>query len=64
MEAAGLAETHGSPQHRRPGQVHLARLQDNGLIERLVFPAVTLPQEDSEQHGVVWKMHIKFLSRR
>ena len=58
VQAAGLAEAHRPAQDRGAGQVQLARLQDDGFVERLVFPAVAFADEDSQQNRFVWNLHI------
>ena len=60
VEAAGFSETHGATQYRGTGEVQFARLQHDGLVERLVFPPVAFTDEDSQEHGFVRKLHSRF----
>src|ERR1035438_5794526 len=46
-----------APQHRRPGQVRLARPQNDRLVQRLVAQPVALADEDAQQNGLVWNLH-------
>ena len=62
MQPGGFAEAHRPAQPSRAGQVRLARFQDNGLIQRFVFPAITLADENPEQDGFVRDLLIKDLS--
>ena len=47
----------GAAQHRRAGELHLARLQHDRLVERKMTVPVVLAEEDAEKDGVVGKLH-------
>src|SRR5262249_19046152 len=57
VQAAGMSISHGSPQHGRAGKVHLARLQHDRLVERMMLEAVVLAEKDAQQHRVLWYLH-------
>ena len=42
--------------------MRLARLEDDGFVERLVLPAVAFTDEDAQQGGFVGNLHINRLS--
>jgi hypothetical protein len=44
--------------------MHFARFEHDGFVERLVMPPVALADENSQQNGVVWNLHVSFLSQR
>ena len=46
MQPARMAVAHRPAQHGGAGQVHLARLQDDRLVERLMAVPVVLPDKD------------------
>src|SRR5262245_31840848 len=48
VEPAGLTETHRAPEHGCAGEVHLARLEDDGLVERPMSSALALADEDAQ----------------
>src|SRR6185369_3196474 len=62
VEAAGFAKAHRTAQHRCAGQVHLARLEHDGFVERLVLPTVAFADKDAQQNCVVRNLHVSFLS--
>ena len=47
-----MAEAHRSAQHGGAGEVHLARLEHDRLVERQVLELVVLAEEDAQQDGV------------
>src|SRR5215210_54862 len=49
VQMALCSEAHGAAQHRRARQSEFACLQHDGLVERLVMPAVALAEENTEQ---------------
>src|SRR3954453_10221748 len=49
MHPAGMPETHAATQHGRPGEMHLARLHHDALVERPAIAAVILADEGSEE---------------
>src|SRR5213596_29982 len=63
MEPAGFAKAHGAAQHGGPGQMHFARLAHDGLIERLVMPAVAFAEKDAQQNRVAGNLHITWALR-
>ncbi len=57
MQRTRMAEAQGTAQHRGAGKFHLARLQHDRLVERLVIEFVVLADEDAEQDGVARERH-------
>ena len=57
VEHARVSEAERSAQHCGPGEMHLARFQHDGLVERLVIGLVILADKDAQQHGVTGKLH-------
>ena len=61
MEVAGFAETHGAAQHGCAGEMGFARGEHDGLVKRLVVPAITFADENPEQQGGLGDLHINGL---
>src|SRR6185437_4833515 len=57
MQPARMAEAHRPAQNRGAGQVLLARLQHDRLVERQMLMMVILADEDAQQHGVAGNLH-------
>src|SRR4051812_42936451 len=57
MQPARMTVAHRPPQNRGAGQVHLARLQNDYLVERLMAVTVVLPHKDAQQHRLFWHLH-------
>src|SRR5690349_6568821 len=49
MQPARMTVAHRPAQHRGAGQMHLARLQNDRLIERLVAVPIVLADKDAQQ---------------
>ncbi len=49
VQMTARAETHRAAQHGRAGQAEFARLADEGLVERLVLPAIVFAEVDAEE---------------
>ena len=54
---ARMAKAHRSPQNSCTGEMHLAGFQYDGLIERFVPGSLILPEENTEQCGIVRHLH-------
>ena len=52
-----MPEAERSAQHGGAGKMHLARLQHDRLVERLVVGLVILADKDAQQHGVTGELH-------
>jgi hypothetical protein len=51
-----------APRKIRPRVMHFARLEDDGFVERLVLPAIAFADENPQQQGFVWNLHVNCLS--
>ena len=47
----------GAAQHGGAGQMQLARLQHDRLVQRQLLELVVLAEEDAQQHRVAWDLH-------
>src|SRR5689334_25270523 len=52
-----MAEAHRAAQHRGAGQMQLARLEHDGLVERPAVGLVVLADEDAEQRLLARDLH-------
>src|SRR5579863_4239867 len=57
MQAARLAVAERPTQHGRAGEMQLARLQYDRLVERLAAVLVALAAEDPQQHRILGDLH-------
>ena len=57
MQPAGFSKTHRPAQHGRARQMHFARLEHDGLVERLMLPAIAFADENAEKNGVLGNLH-------
>ena len=57
MESAGLAKAHRAAQDGGAGQMLFPGFEDDGLVERSVFPAIAFADEDAQQGGFVRELH-------
>src|SRR5882724_772481 len=59
VQPARVAIAHWAAQDCRSRQVHLARLQHDGFVERLVLVAIIFAEEDAQQYGLVRQLHVQ-----
>ena len=58
MQPAGMSKSHRPAQHRRPGEMDIARFEHNGFIKRPALRAsVVFADEDAQEHCVAREGH-------
>ena len=57
MQHARMAEAHRPAQDGGAGEMHLAGLEHNGLVERLMVSLVILADKDAQENGVAGERH-------
>src|SRR5262245_21889411 len=64
MQTAVGAESHRTAEDGGAGEMKLAGFQDDGFVERLSVPLVTLADKDSQKITLLWNLHgITLLTR-
>ena len=55
MQAARMAESHGPSDNSCAGEVDLASLEHDRLIQWMSIVLVIFPDENAQQHSLAWK---------
>ena len=57
MQPAGMSESHRPAQHRRPGEMDIARFAHDRFVKRSALAPVVFADEDAQEHCVAREGH-------